>query len=133
MSVNVTFRTSEETKEKASRIYQQLGLSVSSAINMFLEATIRENGLPISTKLPDPTQVEQEKYVFDKDNDYIDNFRPQEFSRILEALTHYQTNKHGESIVPLDELLDDGFEDDPDYAEEIASLQTQTDKEGVHG
>ena len=51
MSVSVTFRTSEETKEKATQIYRALGLSISSAVNMFLEATIRENGLPIDTRL----------------------------------------------------------------------------------
>lgn len=44
ISVNVD----SETKEKAIKIFNDLGLNMSTAINIFLKAVIKENGIPFA-------------------------------------------------------------------------------------
>lgn len=45
-------RMKPETKEKAEDIFKRLGLSPSTAINMFYEQVILQKGLPFAIKLP---------------------------------------------------------------------------------
>ena len=50
-TTNLNIRTDKEIKEKAERIYSSLGLNMTTAINMFLRASIRESGIPFDLKL----------------------------------------------------------------------------------
>ena len=50
-TVNLNIRTDKEIKEKAENIFQQLGLNMTTAINMFLRTSIRENGIPFDLKI----------------------------------------------------------------------------------
>ena len=45
-SVNVTFRVDEEIKKQADALFSELGMSLSTAFNIFLRQAIREQGLP---------------------------------------------------------------------------------------
>lgn len=47
----VTFRTDEELKEKASAIYESLGMNLSTALNMFLRQTVIQQKYPCSLEL----------------------------------------------------------------------------------
>lgn len=42
-------------KKAAEEIYSRLGLNMTTAINLFLRATIRESGIPFDLKLDVPT------------------------------------------------------------------------------
>lgn len=42
----VSFRTRQVLKKKAEAVFDDLGISMSAAINMFLSQTVREKGLP---------------------------------------------------------------------------------------
>ena len=72
MTTNLNIRTEKEIKEKSDRIFAELGLTMTSAINMFLRATIRENGIPFSLKLDVPNETTKEaieegrKMAYDK-------------------------------------------------------------------
>lgn len=46
-----TIRIEPEVKKEATAILDELGLSMSSAVNMFLRAMIREGGLPFEMKV----------------------------------------------------------------------------------
>ena len=46
-------RVTHEIKEQADKIYAKIGLTTSQAINLFLTATINNNGLPFELKLPE--------------------------------------------------------------------------------
>jgi len=48
----IQFRTDELTKTKAAAIFQQLGITMSDAINMFLHQAIMHDGLPFEVKIP---------------------------------------------------------------------------------
>lgn len=56
----ISCKVDEKVKSDAEAIFDSLGISMSAAINMFLRATIREEGLPISTKLKSGEQLIQE-------------------------------------------------------------------------
>lgn len=46
-----TIRIEPEVKREASAILDELGLSMSAAMNMFLRAVIREGGMPYVMKV----------------------------------------------------------------------------------
>lgn len=48
------YRTSEETKARATEIYARWGLSLSDAINAFLVKSIDVGGMPFSMTTPTP-------------------------------------------------------------------------------
>ncbi len=50
-TVNLNIRTEKEIKANAEKIFDALGLNMSSAINIFLRQVIQENGLPFEVKL----------------------------------------------------------------------------------
>ena len=54
---NLNIRTDKEVKESAEMIFTELGLNMTTAINMFLRTTIREHGIPFSLKLDVPNST----------------------------------------------------------------------------
>ena len=52
MSTIITLKVDEELKNQAAAVLEELGLDAPTAIRMYLKALVRENGLPMSTKLP---------------------------------------------------------------------------------
>ena len=52
MSVLLTVKVDDELKAQATAVLEELGLDAPTAIRMYLKSIVRENGLPINTKLP---------------------------------------------------------------------------------
>lgn len=71
-TTNLNIRTDKEIKEAAEKIYSSLGLNMTTAINMFLRASIRESGIPFDLKLDIPsdetTKAIEEGRMIAKDN-----------------------------------------------------------------
>ncbi|MBQ8292363.1 MAG: type II toxin-antitoxin system RelB/DinJ family antitoxin [Bacilli bacterium] len=65
-SSNINIRVDKEIKEKCEKIYESLGINMSIAINLFLNQTIRANGIPFEIKAPN---IEETK--IDGNNDTI--------------------------------------------------------------
>lgn len=55
-STNLNIRTDKDIKEAAEKIFSELGLNMTTAINIFLRQAIRENGIPFELKLSVPNQ-----------------------------------------------------------------------------
>ena len=51
MNTNLNIRTDKEVKENAERIFSELGISMTTAVNMFLRQTIRHGGIPFELKV----------------------------------------------------------------------------------
>ncbi len=51
---NLNIRTTKETKLAAEKIFDELGISTTTAFNIFLKAVIRENGLPFDMRVATP-------------------------------------------------------------------------------
>ena len=56
-TTNLNIRTDKEMKERAEAIFFELGLNMTTAINIFLRTTIRENGIPFALKLDIPNEI----------------------------------------------------------------------------
>lgn len=56
-TTNLNIRTDKEIKDKAEKIFAELGLNMTTAINMFLRTAIRENGIPFVLKLDVPNEL----------------------------------------------------------------------------
>lgn len=74
-TVSVSFRTERILKQRATGVFEDMGLSMSAAINMFLAQSVKEQGLPFQPtarrKKPAST-TEKRKDVDDLDNaEYI--------------------------------------------------------------
>ncbi len=56
-TTNLNIRTDKEIKNQAEQIFNELGLNMTTAVNMFLRTTIREHGIPFSLKLDVPNEM----------------------------------------------------------------------------
>ena len=54
-----TIRIEPEVKKEATVILDELGLSMSTAVNAFLKALVREGGMPFEMKVKKPTSDEK--------------------------------------------------------------------------
>ncbi len=57
MTTNLNIRTDKAVKEQAELIFNELGLNMTTAINIFLRTTIREQGIPFPLKLDVPNEI----------------------------------------------------------------------------
>ena len=56
-SVNVTFRVDEELKKQADLLFSELGMNLSTAFNIFLRQSVREQQLPFRVSKNTPNAV----------------------------------------------------------------------------
>ena len=50
-TVNINIRVDQDLKQEAEDIYAELGMNLSTAINVFLHASVRAHGLPFNLRL----------------------------------------------------------------------------------
>lgn len=62
MDSSITFRIDTETKAQMAEICKQLGMSTSTAFNLFANAFVREKGMPFPVTVQQP----QVRYVKDE-------------------------------------------------------------------
>ena len=56
-TTNLNIRTDKAIKDQAEEIFNELGLNMTTAINVFLRTTIRERGIPFELKLDVPNET----------------------------------------------------------------------------
>lgn len=56
-TTNLNIRVDKTVKEQSDQIFADLGLNMTTAINLFLRTTIRERGIPFMLKLDVPNNV----------------------------------------------------------------------------
>ena len=57
VATNLNIRTDKAIKEQAEQIFNELGLNMTTAINLFLRTAIREHGIPFELKLDVPNDT----------------------------------------------------------------------------
>lgn len=67
---NLTISMDKNDKEKFVNLVDELGLNVSTAINMFVKQSIRENALPLNLKINNIEKISE-----DIMNEYDEAFR----------------------------------------------------------
>ena len=61
-ATNLNIRTDKEIKNQAEEIFNELGLNMTTAINMFLRTAVREYGIPFELKLDVPQETATEAF-----------------------------------------------------------------------
>lgn len=56
-TTNLNIRVDKEVKAAAEDMFEALGMTMSTAVNIFLRQAIRENGIPFEVKLNIPNEV----------------------------------------------------------------------------
>ena len=56
-NTNLNIRTDKAVKAAAEKIFEELGMNMTTAVNIFLRQTIRENGIPFELKLSVPNET----------------------------------------------------------------------------
>ena len=56
-TTNLNIRIDKNVKEQSDQIFADLGMNMTTAINLFLRTTIRERGIPFMLKLDIPNDV----------------------------------------------------------------------------
>ena len=84
-TVNVTFRVDNELKAQADTLFSELGMSLSTAFNIFLRQSVREQQLPFSVtkNIPNAVTVAAMEAA-DRDEDMYGPF--DSVSALMEAL-----------------------------------------------
>lgn len=68
MDTNMTFRMDSEVKSQMASICAQLGMTTSTAFNIFANAFVRAKGMPFPVTIQEPENaVTQEKMLADAD------------------------------------------------------------------
>ena len=68
MDTNMTFRMDSEVKAQMASICETLGMSTSTAFNIFAKAFVRANGMPFPVTVQEPaTAVSRDKMLADTD------------------------------------------------------------------
>lgn len=55
-TTNLNIRVDEELKRKAEAIFNELGLNMSTALNMFLRYSVRYGGIPFDLRIEKPNE-----------------------------------------------------------------------------
>lgn len=61
MMTTISAKITNDDKMIFERICDSMGINISSAINSFVKATIRENGLPFALKASEDSYIYSEK------------------------------------------------------------------------
>lgn len=68
MKTSVNIKMEENTRDQAKKIFSEMGLDMTTAVNLFLLAAIREKKIPfeITTIVKDAEEQKYEKFFADK-------------------------------------------------------------------
>ena len=57
MTTNLNIRIDKDIKEQAEGIFNELGMNMTTAVNIFMLTAIREHGIPFELKLDVPNET----------------------------------------------------------------------------
>ncbi|WP_237201191.1 type II toxin-antitoxin system RelB/DinJ family antitoxin [Rothia nasimurium] len=69
----ISFRTDSATKEEVRKLYSDLGLDLSTALNMFLKQSLVDNGLPFTPHRENPASVQARKEAEERQGKTFDS------------------------------------------------------------
>lgn len=83
MDTNITFRMDSQTKARMTEICAQLGMTTSTAFNIFANAFVRANGMPFAVKLDSPSSTVTRAQMLSDADDILSDFA-QDYKRMAE-------------------------------------------------
>lgn len=83
MDTNMTFRIDSDIKKQMAAICDSLGMTVSTAFNIFANAFVRANGMPFAVKLDSPSSTVTRAQMLSDADDILSDFA-QDYKRMAE-------------------------------------------------
>lgn len=68
-TATISFRTDPTIKREAKELYADMGMDLSTAINIFLRQSIRENGMPFKITRDNPASIEARRQAENYDGE----------------------------------------------------------------
>lgn len=62
-TTNITIRADRELKKQAERVFDDLGLNMTTAMTIFMKAVVREGGIPFELKTKPFYATENQKWL----------------------------------------------------------------------
>lgn len=62
-TTNITIRTNKKLKQQAEKVFNDLGLNMTTAMTIFMKAVVREGGIPFELKMDPFYAVENQQYL----------------------------------------------------------------------
>ena len=56
-TTNLNICTDKAIKDRAEKVFNELGLNMTTAVNMFMKASIRTHGIPFDLKMDVPQET----------------------------------------------------------------------------
>ena len=97
-TVNTSIKIDEETKKEAQKLFKDLGLSLSAAINIFLKQAIREKGIPFYVNSsPENLELaqafEEAKQIKENPSNYKSYSNPEEMFKDILGEDYFNISK----------------------------------------
>lgn len=83
MDTNMTFRIDSQTKARIMEICNQLGMTLSTAFNIFANAFVRAGGMPFPVRLETPAPEMTREQMLADTNDILDDYA-QDYKKMSE-------------------------------------------------
>ena len=64
MNTTITFRTDKQLKEEASKLFESMGLNLSTALNLFMRQAVIKNRFPMSI---DDYLIKENTFIYNSD------------------------------------------------------------------
>ena len=61
----INIRVNEQLKKESEKVFEELGMNMTTAITIFLKAVVRENGIPFSLEIPNKETLKAFKEIED--------------------------------------------------------------------
>lgn len=74
MDTNMTFRIDSDIKSQMAAICAKLGMTPSTAFNVFANAFVREKGMPFEVKIRDDEKIITKGQMLADTNDFLAGF-----------------------------------------------------------
>lgn len=83
MDTNMTFRMDSDVKAQMTALCAQLGMTTSTAFNIFANAFVRAKGMPFSVTVQEPTQTVSRERMLADTNRFLSDFA-EDYKRMAE-------------------------------------------------
>lgn len=74
MDINMSFKMDSEVKAKMVEICEKLGITTSTAFNVFAQAFVQANGMPVVVELPKQVQTMSKEQILADTNQTLSAF-----------------------------------------------------------
>lgn len=83
MDANMTFRMDADVKAQMAEICDQIGMTTSTAFNIFARAFVRTKGMPFPVTIQEPVEILSTDQLLDDGRRILNNFK-KDYRRMAE-------------------------------------------------